>query len=177
MNKNAIHNDKPFAWDGVVRFTHWAVAAIVFANVFIDEAGEATHRYLGYTALGLVICRLLWSVTAAKSPARLRDLMPTIAGFGEHLSEIKQRHAGNHRGHNAFGLLAVWAMWGCIIALGVTGFLSDTDWGIDNDISDWHEAFATILQAIVVLHIIAVFATSWWLKHNLLKTIKPFIRR
>lgn len=161
-----------FVWDKVVRITHWAVAFIVISNLFFNKGGATAHRYLGYTALGLIACRLLWSLTLAKSPARFRDLIPTISGFREHAKEIKQRQEGHHRGHNAFGLLAVWAMWGCIVALAVTGLLDDTDWGIDNDISDWHEGIANMLQIIVVLHVSAVLATSWWFKRNLVKAMR-----
>lgn len=160
-----------FVWDKWVRLTHWSVALIVLVNLFVNKGGETPHRYLGYTALGLIVGRLLWSLTWAKKPARFRDLIPTIQGFREHFKEIKQREEGNHRGHNAFGLLAVWAMWGCILALGVTGYLDDTDWGIDNDINDWHAAFATLLQVIIVLHVSAVLATSWWFRRNLVKSM------
>lgn len=160
-----------FIWDKVVRLTHWSVAIIVIANFFITEEGESLHQYLGYTAVGLVTVRLLWAATLASYPARLRDLTPTLAGFTRHWQEIKSRQATQSTGHNAFGLLAVWLMWGCIIGLGVTGYVSETDWGIMNDVSEWHELIATILQATVFLHIIAVFLTGWWLKYNLVKTM------
>lgn len=160
-----------FVWDIVTRSTHWAVAIIVFANLFLNESGEIIHRYLGYIALGLIIIRLLWSLTLAKSPSRFIDLIPTSQGFREHVKEIKQRKEGLHHRHNAFGLLAVWAMWACIVLLGITGILYDTDWGIDNDIDDWHELVANLLQGIITLHISAVFLTSWWFKRSLVKSM------
>lgn len=161
-----------FVWDKVVRLTHWSVVLIVVANWFFNEGGETAHRYLGYTAMVLIVLRLLWSLTGAKAPARFRDLIPTPKGFYRHFQEIKKRQEGSHRGHNAFGLLAVWLMWGCIIALGVTGILDDTNWGIDAGVSDWHEALADFLQIIVVLHIIAVILTSWWFRRNLVKSMR-----
>lgn len=157
-----------FVWDKLVRITHWSVAIIIFANLLVTEGGETTHRYLGYVAVGLIFCRLIWALTKAKSPARFCDLIPRFHGFSEHFLELKQRRL-THLGHNAFGLLAVWAMWLCIIALSVTGWLDDTDWGIMNDIDDWHEGIASFLQAIVFLHISAVLVTGWWTGKNLIR--------
>lgn len=172
IKKTAEKSAADFVWDKVVRITHWSVAVIVFANLFFTKGGETPHRYLGYIALGLIGGRLLWSLTWANPPSRLLDLIPTVRGFREHLAEIKQRREGKHRGHNAFGLLAVWAMWACIVALGITGILYDSDWGIDNDIDDWHASIAEILKFIVILHIVAVLITSWWLKRNLVKSMR-----
>lgn len=164
--------DDKFVWDKLVRASHWLVAAIVLLNLFITEEGEDAHQYLGYLAVALIAIRLIWSATFAKSPARFLDLIPTIDGFKRHFQEIKQRKENpNHSGHNAFGLLAIWLMWVCIIGLGVTGYLSDSDWGIDNDIDDVHELFANILQATVILHVFAVFVTSWWFKRSLVKAM------
>lgn len=164
-------SDKPFVWDKVVRLSHWSVAIAVLLNLFITEEGETAHEWLGYLAVAMVLLRLIWSVSKAQSPARFRDLLPTPRGLQEHWTALKKREPEQWQGHNAFGLLAIWAMWFCIIGLGATGYLSGTDWGIMNDVSDAHEVLAGLLQFVVVLHLVAIFATSWWLKKHLLKTM------
>ena len=30
----------PFHWDGLVRLTHWGVAAVCIGNLWLNEAGE-----------------------------------------------------------------------------------------------------------------------------------------
>ena len=39
------------------KVTHWGIATVVVLNAFILESGDPPHRYLGYTALGLVLVR------------------------------------------------------------------------------------------------------------------------
>lgn len=164
--------EQSFVWDKWVRLSHWLVAAIVLLNLFITEEGEQTHQYLGYVAVTLVFIRIIWSLSWAKAPARFSDLIPTISGLKSHIKEIRQRQeSSSHIGHNDFGLLAIWFMWFCIVGLGISGYLSDTDWGIDNDIDDIHELIANLLQAVVILHVFAVFLTSWWFKRSLLKAM------
>ena len=66
---------EPFRWDGVVRLTHWGLAAICIGNLWFNEAGEEWHEWLGYGAIALVALRLLWGVTWARGYARLDALL------------------------------------------------------------------------------------------------------
>ncbi len=43
----------PFHWDGLVRLTHWGVAAVCIGNLWLNEAGEEWHEWLGYGAMAL----------------------------------------------------------------------------------------------------------------------------
>lgn len=169
-------DEKKFVWDKVVRSVHWIVAIAVFANLFATPPGSPPHQVLGYVALGLVVLRLLWSFTGAKKPARFRDLMPTVSNAKHHLQDLQRGEDTAEPGHNAFGLLAVWAMWLCIIALAFTGYhaAGETDLYYDYNLDDWHEVIANILLAIVGLHILAVIATGWRVKRNL---IRPMIHK
>ena len=44
----------PFHWDGLVRLTHWGVAAVCIGNLWLNEAGEEWHEWLGYGAMALI---------------------------------------------------------------------------------------------------------------------------
>lgn len=161
-----------FVWDKLVRSTHWLVAAIIVCNSFIVEPGETLHQFLGYCAVSFVTLRIVWSLTWAEKPARFSDLIPTIKGLRTHWQEIITRQETAAHGHNAFGLLAIWAMWLCIFGLAFTGYTAEnTDWGIMNDLDDWHEGLVIVLQTIIVLHVIAVYLTGKWFKRNLIKTM------
>lgn len=165
-----------FVWDIVVRITHWVVACAVIANLFFTEPGENVHKIMGFIAIGAVALRLLWSFTLAKMPARLRDLIPTPTNARHHLNELKRGEDSGAVGHNAFGLLAVWAMWGCLAALAFTGYhaANFTDLSETYALDNWHETAANILLALFVLHIAAILFTSWRLKRNL---VRPMIHK
>lgn len=51
---------KPYVWDGVVRLTHWVVAALFLSNYFLTEAGSETHEWVGYFVLAALSVRLTW---------------------------------------------------------------------------------------------------------------------
>ena len=48
-------------WDPLVRLFHWSLAACIL-GAFLVEEGDTAHRWLGYTALGLIGFRLLWGL-------------------------------------------------------------------------------------------------------------------
>lgn len=180
-----------FTWDGVVRTTHWLVALGCLCNLFVLRPGSVAHQAIGYSIAVLVLLRLLWALTVARAPARLRDLIPTPQGFRTHLADLRLRE---HRelGHNAFGLLFIWAAWLLLFALAGTGYLAalssetggivpalstgiedfayDFQW-FGQNIEDWHGIFATVLQVLVCVHVVAVFATGKWLRHNYLRAM------
>lgn len=160
-----------FVWDRVVRASHWLVALCVLLNLTITEEGESLHQFLGYGAAALVLIRLLWALSFAKKPARFCDLIPSPKAFYEHFQALATRQKESQLGHNPFGLLAIWSMWLCIFALAVSGYLSETDWGIMNDVSEVHEVFAGLLQVVVILHISAVFIMGWWFKHSFIQAM------
>ncbi|MDO4776906.1 MAG: cytochrome b/b6 domain-containing protein [Cardiobacteriaceae bacterium] len=167
-----------FVWDILVRLTHWGVAGAVIANLFFTGRGDedATHRILGMVAAGLVIIRLLWAMTLAKKPARLRDLVPTPGNAVHHLRDLQRGEETAEPGHNALGLLAVWAMWFCIVGLAFTGYHANeyTDLAERFSLDDWHEYLAKALLVLFILHVSAVFLTSWRLKRNL---VRPMIHK
>lgn len=123
----------------LIRFIHWGIAFIVFFNLFILNDGEDVHRYLGYAAVLLVVTRLVYGLTTK-----------------------------NHRHFpNKMALATYIAMWGCLIALGITGFLMGTDrfWG-DELIEKIHEIFATSIEALVVLHLLGIAHDSYKFKRR-----------
>lgn len=157
-------------WDKVVRLTHWGVAVAVILNLFAVEKGETTHEYLGYFAVSLVLIRLIWGLTLAPKEARLSALKPSISGIKQHLQELKIRQE-SHNGHNPLGVLSVIALWILVIGAGLSGYISNTDWGIDNDIEDIHAIIVNALMFMIFLHLLAVIVTSFIFKRNLIKSM------
>lgn len=179
-------NAKYFTWDLVVRITHWVVAIGCILNFLIIRPGSIPHQVIGYIVFIFVLIRLIWMFTGAKSPARLRDMLPTIAGMKAHIEDLK---AGEHRGvgHNSFGLLFIWAAWGLLVAIVITGYFAAIaaesgsivpelneavfELAYDYDFKELHEVLVTILEGLVVFHVLAVFITGKLLKHNYLRSM------
>ncbi|MGL5006237.1 MAG: cytochrome b/b6 domain-containing protein [Plesiomonas sp.] len=160
-------------WDSVVRTTHWLIAVGFVANRFINEPGGAVHECFGWLILVLVIVRLLWGISFAPLPARLRQFLPSWRRLQHHWVEIKARQFPSELGHNALGALAVWAFWLGLILLVLTGWAQDTELGDNWPISTLHSGLANALTILVIVHIIGIVVMSYWSKRNLIAAMLP----
>lgn len=123
----------------LIRFIHWGIAFVVFFNLFVQDDGETLHRYFGYSAVLLVVIRFVYGLTTK-----------------------------NHRHFpNKMAQATYIAMWGCIIALGVTGFMMGTDkfWG-DELIEEIHENLSKGIQVLVVMHLLGIAIDSFKFKRR-----------
>lgn len=161
-----------FRWDGVVRATHWGVAIICISNLWLNEAGDEWHEWLGYGVAGLIALRLLWGISWAKGYARLSALIPNVADFRQQAAEMRSRTLPAP-GHHGTGKLAVWALWLVILATAFSGWFQNTEAGFELGADEWHEICAGLLQILVGLHLFAVLFTSWRQRSNLLKRMLP----
>lgn len=164
-------------WDILVRFTHWAVAAGVIANLAFTEDGGQIHEYVGYTVVALVVIRLLWGFIGTKY-ARFSDFFPTPKRVKSHLNELKAQHVNSqsvkteHLGHNPLGALMMFALWGAIIGLGLTGYLMESQVLGNKDLfEEIHEVLANSLFFLVPLHVISAIVMSRLQKQNLIKSM------
>ncbi len=159
-------------WDVLVRFTHWAVAIGILANLAITEEGSTWHEYVGYTVVGLVVVRLLWGLMGTKY-ARFSNFFPTPKRIKTHLKSFKNKQMNEeHLGHNPFGALMMFALWGVIIGLGVSGYLMGTDqfWGVE-EIEEIHEILANALYVLVPIHVLSAIVMSQLQRQNLIKAM------
>lgn len=153
------------AWDGLVRLTHWGVAALVGFNL-LNEEGATLHRWSGYTVLALVLVRLLWGVVGSHpgGPARLRSWWPTPTAVLTHLrSLVSEQPQGStpHVGHNPLGACMVLTLWAVLLALGATGWMMSLDvWWGEEWLEDLHEALAQTLMVLVPLHVLGAMLES-----------------
>lgn len=158
-------------WDIWVRITHWAVAGGILTNLIVTEGGSDVHEYIGYAVVALVISRLIWGFIGSKY-ARFSDFFPTPTRIKQHLTDIQQHQFNSHLGHNPFGALMMFALWGVIIALGITGYLQTTDqfWG-DDTIQAIHKILANSLWVLVPLHVAAAIIMGRLQQQNLVKSM------
>ena len=158
-------------WDIWVRITHWAVAIGIFSNLLATEGGSDVHEYIGYVVVGLVVSRLIWGFIGSQY-ARFSDFFPTPTRIRQHITDIKSHQFTGHLGHNPFGAFMMFALWGVIIALGITGYLQTTDrfWG-DDTIQGIHEVLANSLWVLVPLHVAAAIIMGRLQQQNLVKSM------
>lgn len=158
-------------WNVFVRLSHWLVAAIVLFN-FFGDTGEL-HRDLGYAAAAVVALRLVYGLTRARGDAAHVGL-PRPAALIRHVQGLWRQHGQMPRelGHNPAGLCMALLMWALVLALGVTGWMTQLDayWG-----EDWliglHTWLARALQLCVLGHWAGVLLMSWLQKENLAKAM------
>ena len=140
-------------WDIWVRLTHWAVAVGLFINLLVTEDGSDAPEYVGYAGMGLVVF---------PAPARIK----------QHLDDVSEHRYAMHLGHNPLGALMMFALWGVIMGLGVTGYLQTTDhfWG-DDWLQTLHKFLAYSLYGLVPMHVAAAIMMSRLQRQNLIKSM------
>ncbi len=156
-------------WSPLVRLTHWGVAALVLFNQFNDSG--RIHRWAGYAAAALVVCRLVYGFARPRQdPARIHIPGPTA--LRDHLKAIGRKALAPSHGHNPVGMWAALIMWTLILALGITGWMSQLDryWG-EEWLEEFHEGLANTLLGVVVVHWVGVLSMSALLKQNLVRAM------
>ena len=155
-------------WDPLVRICHWSLALAFFANYFVNEEGEAWHRWLGYYAVVWLVVRFGWGFVA-RGAAAWSDFLPTPARLRAHVSALL-RGADIHRlGHSPLGALVMILMMSAMLALGITGFMMeeiDYFWG-EEWLENLHALIANGLAGLVALHLLAALVESLRLRENL----------
>jgi cytochrome b len=157
-------------WDGVVRLTHSALAALVTIDLVRGD-GDHAHRLVGYAAAVVVILRLSWAA-ASRSHGKLSALRPSLSQSIVYLGLLRRGRPTRTLGHNPLGLWMVWLIWTLVLLLGLTGWMSRLDafWG-DDGVHDTHALLADLLLVAVIVHLCGVTAMSLIWRENLPATM------
>ena len=154
-------------WDPLVRLFHWSLAACVF-GAFLVEEGDIAHRWLGYTALGLVAFRLLWGVVGSRH-ARFGDW---VRGPRTVMTYLRERRVGRSQrrlGHNPAAAVMILALLGGVIAVGMTGWMQSWDRFFGAEwLEELHELLAWGLLGLIGLHVLAALVESVHYRENLI---------
>jgi cytochrome b len=60
-------------WDGVVRLCHWGLVICFITNYFIVEPGRLYHEIAGYSAVFLILVRIVWGFTRPPAESIYQD--------------------------------------------------------------------------------------------------------
>lgn len=150
-----------------MRLVHWALALVCVAAWITSDFFLRWHEPFGYAALALVVARIAWGIIGSPY-ARLAQFVRGPGATRHYFREVLRGHAARYLGHNPLGAWMALALWQCVAALGLTGWLMNTDmfWGVEW--LDWlHHALAWLLIALVVAHVAGVVTTGRRHRENL----------
>lgn len=154
-------------WDAPTRVFHWLLA-LSFAGAYLTAERHglhALHVTLGYTTAGLVAFRIVWGVLGTRH-ARFASFVRGPRAAAAYLRAFFSARPQCHAGHNPAGALAIVALLGLAAALTASGWTMETV-SAPHWLEETHEAIAATMLAVVLLHIVAVVATSLRHRENL----------
>ena len=170
-------------WDLPLRLWHWALVICLAGSWITAEAGfewTQTHFYFGYTALALVLFRLLWGVLGTLH-SRYSSFLVSPKRVFQYLRNTAPAKASV--GHNPFG---GWASVVLVMLVGLQAgsglFISDDIFysgpynsvvssGTADILAGWHHRIFTLIQIAAVLHLSAVCWYTWGRKERLIQAM------
>jgi cytochrome b len=158
-------------WDAPVRVFHWLLV-LCFAGAWLtgeSERWRLVHLTLGYTMAGLVAFRVVWGLLGTRH-ARFSGFVRGPRAVARYLGSLLRGRPEHHAGHNPAGGLAIVGL--LLLAAGVTA----TGWAMDFSLAghwleDVHEGAASLMLALVAVHVAAVVLSSWLHGENLVATM------
>lgn len=147
-------------WDWPTRAFHWALAgSVILALIIIEDEGllYAIHAILGVIALVLVLFRLAWGVIGGEY-ARFTDFVTGWSTVRRYSAQLLRLAPPRHIGHNPLGGWAIIILIVLTFLTAATGVLTGglLGSGTARAVSDIHEAFGSLLQFMVFIHIAGV---------------------
>jgi len=168
-------------WDLPTRLFHWALVVLIGVAWWSGGEKMDIHRLAGYAIIGLVAFRLYWGFFGG-STARFAHFLKGPGATIAYAKTLGARKASETAGHNPVGGLSVVALL-VVLAVQVTlglfavdvdglesGPLSDlVDFDTGRAFAEAHELSFRVLQALVALHIAAVFYYLAFKRENLIR--------
>ena len=166
-------------WDLPTRLFHWALAiCIVLGIVFVKIGGNAIqwHAYCGYTALALILFRIIWGFVGSQY-ARFANFIPSPAT----LIAFLRGQVDGGLGHNPLGALSVIGLLLVVLIQALTGLFADDDIFFQGPLAKYvsnstvalltsiHRFNQYLIFALVGLHIAAISYYYFVKRENLVR--------
>jgi cytochrome b len=162
---------KVLVWDLPTRTFHW-LQALSFVGAYLTAESEKTrdiHVALGYILFGLIVFRLLWGFIGTRYAKFSSFLFKPSEIIAYMLSLFKGKSA-HFVGHNPVGSVAIWLLLGLGLTLGVTGVMLLQD-DVADVVVDIHAYVTDAMLAVIFLHLVGVFMSSYLYKENLVRAM------
>ena len=155
-------------WDPLVRTLHWSLAIAVGLGWATTEWIVDWHQPVGYAALAIVGVRIVWGLVGPRH-ARFASFVRGPRATARYARQVVGGRAPRHVGHNPLGGAMVIALFICVAALALTGWLYTTDRFFGDEVVEIvHETLAWTLVALAALHVGGVVFASRHQRENLI---------
>ncbi len=156
-------------WDWTVRVSHWTLA-VSFITAYATSESESLrliHNTAGLMTLAAVIYRVAWGFVGSRH-ARFSAFLYSPVRAVVYLKSLTTRSPDHFTGHNPAGGWAVIGLLALALLTAGTGLANDLELG-GSLVEKTHDVFANLAIAMVALHLVAVAASSFLHKENLVK--------
>lgn len=170
-SKNSLartEEQRILVWDAPVRVFHWLMV-LAFAGAWLtgeEDAWRLLHVTLGYTMAGLVAFRIAWGVAGTRH-ARFTDFVRGPGAVLRYLRALLRGRPEHYAGHNPAGAVGILALLFLTVAVAASGWATEYRYGGDL-MEEVHEVLASLMLALVALHVAAVLLSSWLHRENLI---------
>jgi len=158
-------------WDIAVRWFHWSLVLSFAAAWATGDEWARGHEVLGYAILALVAARLVWGIAGTRY-ARFWQFVRRPRAVLDYLRSMLSGNEPRYLGHNPAGGAMVVALLTALVATGVTGWMMSLDafWGVAW-VEETHEALASLMLAMVGVHVAGVVLASLRHHENLVRAM------
>lgn len=163
-------------WDLPTRIFHWILSLAILGSIVTNYCNEIVlHSYCGYTALVLIIFRIVWGFIGPHH-ARFSVFLPSFATLRKYFSPS----APTVLGHSPLGALAVVALLLIILVQAVSGLFVDDDISFAGPLSKFisldrvawmnkiHAYNHFLVYGMIGLHLSAIAYYQFIKKNNLI---------
>ncbi|MDP1681897.1 MAG: cytochrome b/b6 domain-containing protein [Burkholderiales bacterium] len=164
-------SNKILVWDFPTRTFHWLLA-ISFVGAFItgdSERYREIHLLLGYTMLALIGFRLIWGIVGTRY-ARFSSFWFKPSAVVDYVRSMFQGKPQHYVGHNPAGSVAIFLLLGLGLLSGLSGLALYNEIG-GEWLEELHELSANAMLAVVIVHIVGVFFSSFLHRENLARAM------
>lgn len=158
-------------WDPLVRLLHWSLA-VGFAIAWLTaDVWDALHEWTGYATAAIVAIRLAWGLIGTKY-ARFAQFVRPPAAVAGYLGATLRGREPRYVGHNPAGAAMIVALLSATAATALTGWMTTLDVFWRHEwIEDVHEATATLMLILAVVHVGGVIVASLRHRENLARAM------
>ena len=158
-------------WDVPLRLLHWALAAAVLIAYFSANVFDTVHEIAGYTALALVMLRVVWGFAGTRHSQFRNSVRPPsiVLSF---LGQIARGQPGRYLGLNPAGAAMSIALLALLAVSTASGWMQITErfFGVD-----WVETVHTVsshaVLILAVVHVLGVLVMCALQRENLVRAM------
>jgi len=168
-------------WDPFVRVFHWTLV-VAFTVAYLIEEPLIVHVWAGYVVAGLVLARIVWGFVGPPH-ARFSDFVYGPATALSYVRDLLLLRGKRYLGHSPAGGYMVILLLVMLSATGIMGLIvyggeeqagplaGMVSKATAEQFEEWHELFANLTLALILLHIAAVIFASFAHRENLVRAM------